>query len=386
MVYQVNNVRACPVCESNTIEHLFRNQFVSIGGFEMSYVLGRCDICCFHFACELPSKENYSQYYRELSKYDSQFCISQVDSQRIESAVKLFFRLGIPKKAKIVDVGCGFGAMLASLRNNGYDNLFGIDPAPKSSEKAFEQFGLNEIHTGTLSNIEKSINLQDADVVCLMAVLEHLPDLRHDLKNLLDKLKPGTLMLFEVPALDLFDGVKGEPYGELSIEHIQFFSLVSMKNLLTSLGMNIIETELVQIPSLNSGSIFMFAKIEGCCKPHKTEIKSLMNEYLSNCKKKWSKALSNLPNQPFLIYGSGSHSARLLADLNEKQKKNLITVVDGNVNLQGKKIGCWTVNPPNEISKYPKLPILISSYRSQQSISIEIKKNFPKQKLRFMYE
>ena len=70
----------------------------------------------------------------------------------------------------------------------------------------------------------------------------------------------------------------------------------------------------------------------------------------------------------------------------KNKKKNLVTVVDGNVNLQGKKIGDWTINSPNEISKYPNLPILISSYRSQQSISIEIKKNFPKQKLRFMYE
>ena len=385
MVSQVNNVRACPICKSNAIQHLFRNQFVSIGGFQMSYVLGRCCICCFHFACELPSKENYSQYYSELSKYDSQLSISQVDSQRIEATVKLFFRLDISKKSKIVDIGCGFGAMLASLRNIGYENLYGVDPAPKSSEQAFEQFGLNEIYLGTLSDVENSINLQDADVVCLMAVLEHLPDLRQDLKKLLDKLKPGTLILFEVPAVDLFDGIKGEPYGELSIEHIQFFSLLSMKNLLTSLGMNIIETELVQISSLNSGSLFIFAKIDSCYKSFKPESKSVMDEYLRNCKQKWIKAFSNLPDEPFLIYGSGSHSARLLANLNEKQKQNLVSVVDGNANLQGKKIGDWIIKSPNEISKYPNLPILISSFRSQLSISHEIRKNFPKQNLKFMY-
>ena len=191
--------------------------------------------------------------------------------------------------------------------------------------------------------------------------------------------------MVEVPAVDLFDGSGGEPAGELSIEHIQYFTIHSMTNLMKSLGLNVMATELLKIPSLKTGSLFLLAELTNEKQEIIPDRSTKMREYLDSSALRWKAALDNIPNEPFVLYGTGSHSARLLPQLTNKQQSNLVTVVDGNFNLHGKKFGNWVVEPPEAIKKYPTLPILISSYRSEKLIALSIKTKFPYQKLKLMY-
>ena len=378
--------RICQVCGGNSVALLHTNTMVPLDGLDMSYVLARCNDCGFHFARELPDETTYLRYYSELSKYDSQPSVSRLDRQRIDAAVDLCVRLKVPKESRIVDLGCGFGALLAALRDAGYTHLQGIDPAPQSNRQAREQFGLDSIQQGTLANACKAVNLYEANLVCLMAVLEHLPELRRDLGGLLSQLRPGTQVLVEVPALDLFESNDGEPFGELSIEHIQFFSAQSMRNLFSSLGAQVLEQKLLPLSGLHSGALFMLAELKATS-PHAIEPEkpAAMDEYLAGSAHRWNAALRRVPNQPFVLYGAGSHSARLLPKLNVKQRGHLVTVLDGNVNLHGKRFGEWSVECPDALTKYPGLPVLISSYRSELAIARDLQHRFPEQPLYLMY-
>lgn len=377
--------RSCPVCEHTVTTLVHNNTMASIDGIDMSYVLSQCSKCGFHFADELPTHTEYLRYYNELSKYDSQLSITMVDRQRADTAVKMLLRK-IPKDARIVDIGCGFGVLLAALRDAGYTDLGGVDPAPQSARQASEQFGLQGLYQGTLADAGEVVNLAEADLVCLMCVLEHLPGLRQDIKKLTRMLRPGSLIFVEVPAVDLFDGTGGEPFGELSLEHIQYFSLKSLQNLLSSLGLKVLDSELLQIPSLHSGDLFMLAEVGGNRQLIETDIQSKMKDYLKASAVRWSAALKHVPDKPFLLYGTGSHSARLLPQLTDEQCKNLVAVLDGNVNLHGKCFGEWVVEPPEALVKYPDLPVLISSYRSAKLIAETLKRRFPEQSLQLMYD
>jgi hypothetical protein len=51
--------------------------------------------------------------------------------------------------------------------------------------------------------------------------------------------------------------------------------------------------------------------------------------------------------------------------------------VDNNANLIGKKIGKWFVQPTSIIADYPKIPVLVSSFRSQNAIAAALQETAP---------
>lgn len=81
-------------------------------------------------------------------------------------------------------------------------------------------------------------------------------------------------------------------------------------------------------------------------------------------------------NESWVIFGAGSHTARLLPLLEEVGLANRIRlVVDSNPNLQGKTIGKWQIFAPSILANTADT-IVISSFRSQVGIRQYLKKNF----------
>lgn len=370
--------RACPVCRSTEATPLFANRMLAIGDFDMSYEVGRCQGCDFHFAHRLPPASQYGAYYKAASKYDVASSVSALDRLRIEAAVALMGPW-IPKDHRVVDLGCGYGAMLAAMRDAGWQRLQGVDPAPQSALRAREIFGLEGIHCGTLDNAHECVDLHAADLVCLMAVLEHLPHLRTDLEQLVARLRPGARLLVEVPAIEGFRADGAEPFGEFSIEHIQFFSFASLRNLLSSLGMQVIAEQAQDLPLAGTGSAFVLAERTAAPAPTALapEPQARFDAYIADSERIMQGALQRIPAGRFIVYGAGSHSARLLPRLPAEAQARIAGVVDGNANLTGKPFGAWTVQPPAWIANAPDLPILVSSFRAQNDIATSLRAKFP---------
>lgn len=370
--------RACPVCRCTEATPLFDNRMLAIGEFDMSYEVGRCQGCGFHFAHRLPPASQYGAYYKAASKYDVASSVSALDRLRIEAAVDLMGRW-IPKDHRVVDLGCGYGAMLAAMRDAGWQRLQGVDPAPQSALRARENFGLEGIHCGTLDNAHECVDLQGADLVCLMAVLEHLPHLRTDLEQLVARLRPGARLLVEVPAIEGFRADGAEPFGEFSIEHIQFFSFASLRNLLSSIGMQVIAEQAQDLPLAGTGSAFVLAERTAVPipAPLAPEPQARFDTYIADSERIMQGALQRVPAGRFLVYGAGSHSARLLPRLPAEAQARIAGVVDGNANLTGKPFGAWTVQLPATIADTPELPILVSSFRAQNDIAASLRSKFP---------
>lgn len=369
--------RACPVCTADLPVPLLHNRMATVHGLDMSYIVARCSTCGFHYACDLPPDAQYAAYYQAVSKYDSQYAVSQLDRQRIGAAVALCEQSGLPKTASIADIGCGFGALLAALRDAGWSQVQGIDPAPQSAQVARELFNLCSVQTGWLSSARDLLDLREVDLVCLMAVLEHLPQLPRDLGQLLAQMRPGARLLLEVPALEAFQGDVGEPLGEMSLEHIQYFSVTSMCNLLAHLGARVLQQTVLALPSVDSGSIFVLAEVgQGVSTGPIRESGAAFDAYLAGSAKRLAQALQRVPEGPFVLYGAGSHSARLLPALQPQQRQRLVAVLDGNRNLHGKQFGHMTVQAPEALADYPTLPVLISSYRAEPAIAQALRAQF----------
>lgn len=376
-------VRPCQVCGTINSNVIYENHLTELDGKDMSYSVTTCINCGFHYANQLPEVSSYQRYYKSLSKYDislSATAIAQIDKYRAERVVS-FIQTSISKEKRILDLGCGYGILLNEFSVSGWSNLFGIDPAPNASEQAKQLFDLTCVSSGTLEGAASLSCLKQADLICMMGVLEHLPDLYNDLSLISGGVEADAKILIEVPASERFCRGDFEPFGEFSLEHIQFFSANSLNQLMAQFGFYPIKSTIVELPSGTTDSLLsLYSRVQTAVVDVSTN--SSLLEYIVASDNKLSAGLINIEpflQQPFIIYGAGSHTARLIPYLETNQlNQYIIGIVDSNANLQGKVIGNWTIRAPDElIARFPDTAILISSYRSQGPITDMLKALYP---------
>jgi hypothetical protein len=375
--------RLCPVCNMDQAAHLYTNTMSPIGGLDMSYQVSCCANCSFVFASELPAAEIYDAYYRGLSKYDvmaSAVELSSADRVRIAATIRLCSP-HIGKDALIADIGCGTGALLGAFKESGWSRLYGMDPAPGAPAKAASFFGLQNVKTGTLRQADILLPLDQASLVCLTGVLEHLPNLRGDMVALVERLNKSALILVEVPALERFIREPLEPYGEFSLEHIQYFSAQSLGRLMKELGYTYLAYELVSLPAGATDSLFgLFVRqdtqlVNIPCNPVDPR------GYIDLSELAMQQVLERMVSsraERLVLYGAGSHSVRLLPRLEAAGVAGrVIGVVDGNSNLVGQHIGCHEICLPDALVTWPDATIVVSSFNAQTAIVAFLAEHYP---------
>ncbi len=97
-------------------------------------------------------------------------------------------------RARLLDVGCGFGGFIDLMRQRGWD-AEGVDPAPSAVEVATRRG--RAVRLGTLEGFPAERGPYDA--VTMFYVLEHLPDPMGALRKVFDLLVPGGTLLVRVP-------------------------------------------------------------------------------------------------------------------------------------------------------------------------------------------
>jgi SAM-dependent methyltransferase len=104
-------------------------------------------------------------------------------------------RLPLAHSARLLDAGCGSGRTLDELAD--YGRVSGVDLSPEAVEAARRR-GHEDVHVARVEDLP----FPDAtfDVVTCLDVVEHTPDDRATLAELLRVTRPGGLLLVTVPA------------------------------------------------------------------------------------------------------------------------------------------------------------------------------------------
>jgi SAM-dependent methyltransferase len=108
---------------------------------------------------------------------------------------------------KILDAGCGTGGMLSALKNSGYHDLHGFDFSVDALEYCRQTLDVSVKHANILE-ADKYYPLHSFDVIIshdVICLLQQGQD-REALQSLLKLLKPGGIILMNLPALDAFKG------------------------------------------------------------------------------------------------------------------------------------------------------------------------------------
>jgi SAM-dependent methyltransferase len=109
----------------------------------------------------------------------------------------------------------------------------GLDPSPACAAAAARLYSI-DVRTMTLGEI--AMTGEQFNCVIMVGVLEHLRDLDHAFDHLRALLSPAGLLYVEVPDVTAFADWPNAPYQDFSTEHINFFSPISLDNLMRRHG------------------------------------------------------------------------------------------------------------------------------------------------------
>lgn len=221
----------------------------------------------------------------------------------------------LPKNAKIIDVGCNDGKFLSRLRESGFNDLHGLEPTKNMSERAINAgFKVFNSYLDIKKSGEIVAKTGQFDCVTLRQVLEHIENLSDFGVALRNLLKPNGLLVIEVPdAQSHFD----LPDFALWEEHINDFSLGSLKNFLCQHGLELIDSyktqfsgvcltvlsRLVETPPVDvepvSQIVDSFRKWAQCFDPFRRQVQAELQYFVSR-------------DLPIALFGVGSRSSFFL--------------------------------------------------------------------------
>jgi 2-polyprenyl-3-methyl-5-hydroxy-6-metoxy-1,4-benzoquinol methylase len=151
-----------------------------------------------------PSLENLGKYY------ESEDYISHTDNKRslfeklyhFIKSIALKNKLNLinslqPNKGLILDIGAGTGDFLSVAKNDGWQTI-GVEPSDRAKAIA-KRKGVSFVSaTSELEN-------HSFDVISMWHVLEHIPELDKQIKELKRLLKPTGTLIIAVPNFKSFD-------------------------------------------------------------------------------------------------------------------------------------------------------------------------------------
>jgi 2-polyprenyl-3-methyl-5-hydroxy-6-metoxy-1,4-benzoquinol methylase len=150
----------------------------------------------------------------------------------IEPVIHRHFALD--KDTPILDLGCGHGAFVHVLRQNGFTSVSGVDVSEEQVALA-HQLGIDGISQGELLGYLQRTKSDSVGVTLLWDIVEHLT--RDEAFVVLDEvfrvLRPGGKCLIHVPNAEGIFGMRVR-YGDLT--HEQCFTPTSAKQLLNTIG------------------------------------------------------------------------------------------------------------------------------------------------------
>jgi SAM-dependent methyltransferase len=223
------------------------------------------------------------------------------------------------------------------------------------------------------------------DVVIMVGVLEHLRDLDSAFDHLRALLPPGGLLYVEVPDVTAFADWPNAPYQDFSTEHINFFSPISLSNLMLRHGFTPVfleQNHREQSYRTVMSNVSAVYRREAVSPPDQIEFDpgtaKGLERYLAVCEaddRRLHAAIDAVVDagRPILVWGVGTHTSRLMATSRLPQA-NIVAFIESNSRYHGKMLHGRPILAPDALRQRDE-PVLISSRVFQMEIAEQIRKD-----------
>lgn len=347
-----------------------------------------CPACGCGFADVPAATAYYDAYYARAAKYANEPATSTpspvawpgwVEEKADRSARRVGNLLASPD-ARILDVGCATGALLAALGRAGFHELHGIDPAPGSVHAARARPGLR-VEVGSIGSLPPELGTFDC--ICLTGVLEHLWDVDESLRSLGALLRPGGIVYVEVPDASRYLDPYVAPFEDFNTEHVNHFSPSCLRRLAARHGLRTLwdaSVEVALAPGVDTAVVAAAWSVEEGVTPTDVRddgLEASLRRYASRSSADFERIGEELedslgPAGELILWGIGEQSFKLLA-VPAMASRVVSAFVDGNPARRAFTFGGTPVGAPGDVIP-GEVPIVISSLLRAGSIHASIER------------
>jgi O-antigen biosynthesis protein len=161
-----------------------------------------------------------------------------------------FLDLIDPRGLRMLDLGCGGGHNGALLKQAGAREVIGVELDAAAAAQACKR--LDAVHVCDLSQLDPSLlGDEPFDAVLASDVLEHLPDPEATLALVVERLRPGGVVVASIPNVAhvwvfanlLMKRWPRKSSGIFDRTHVRFFAKRDMIALLEGVGFRVLRVE-----------------------------------------------------------------------------------------------------------------------------------------------
>jgi len=234
--------RYCPICyENEVLETLSEKNKYGLG--QHIVICKRCGmIFCEDAIDQDATNDFYKNYYIDLCTGGAS--LNYIYEYQLNRGISVLsylrnFNLNNPKN--ILEIGCGTGG-ISKVISDSYSSAkyYGLDYRSEDIEIAKK----NGIHVFEYSDdIYEKISKIKFDLIVAYHVVEHFVDINHELKKIKSIMDDETLLFIGVPGMLNTYHDYNIFLETFSTDHNYYFTAVTLKNLLTNLGFDIVHID-----------------------------------------------------------------------------------------------------------------------------------------------
>jgi 2-polyprenyl-3-methyl-5-hydroxy-6-metoxy-1,4-benzoquinol methylase len=232
----------CPICESgNKLSISERDKY----GFNLEFSI--CKDCGHLFQSRRYDLKSLKSFYENDFSFLDQgftkkqkFIFEDLYAYAKNDISKILSNIPDEKINSILEIGCNNGGALMYFKEKGKTTK-GIDLDPRAINYG-KKMGLDI----ELNSIEQFKANTKYDLIYLISVLEHIPNLRESMKKISKLLKPGGYIFIKAPGLlDLHNKsfYNFDLLDFLTLPHLQYFTEDTLNNLMGLYGIECVYSD-----------------------------------------------------------------------------------------------------------------------------------------------
>ena len=232
----------CPVCAADKIAPQLTAKDYTVS--QQQFSIWHCNNCMVRFTQDVPEQNAIGAFYQSdnyISHSDTKKGIVNslyhlVRSRTLNAKRKLIIDKVGMMKGEILDIGCGTGAFLNTMKTAGW-GITGLEPDDTAIKKAAELYNIQAQLPEKLFELKPSTY----HAITMWHVLEHVHELHAYIKQLHNLLTPQGKIFIAVPNYTSYDaGLYNEHWAAYDVpRHLYHFSPQSMQHLLAQYSLTL---------------------------------------------------------------------------------------------------------------------------------------------------
>lgn len=247
--FKIEFIDSCILCNSSVVAS--DNRFSFLLGLKQPFAVSKCQRCDLRWLNPRPTQEAYTKLYTNGDYFCSENTpddYRKLASMRIpyfcHRLLQIERHFPHARKLTILDIGAATGEFLGVAVTRGHD-VVGVEFSDDARRSAYERHGIQLHGPDSLPTVDNGY-----DVIHMNHVLEHLPNPLTTLNQCHQVLKPGGLIVIEVPRqfdndldrLKRFLSTNNSPaFNAYSLHHTFFFTPKVLFAFLVMTGFHVLQ-------------------------------------------------------------------------------------------------------------------------------------------------